>query len=68
MATAPQALMSLVAVTPPDVSEVPKLTLNGATYPNLCTSLAGLTLTDGLAVTCNGDEPLTVMPSAPAAL
>jgi hypothetical protein len=68
MATAPQALMSLVAVVPPDVSEVPKLTLNSARYTNLCTSLSALTLPDGLAVTCNDDEPLTVTPSSSAAL
>jgi hypothetical protein len=68
MATAPQALMSLVAVVPPDVSEVPKLTLNSASYPSLCTTLSALTLPDGLAVTCNDDEPLTVTPSSSAAL
>jgi hypothetical protein len=68
MATAPQALMSLVAVVPPDVSEVPKLTLNSASYPTLCTTLSALTLPDGLAVTCNDDEPLTVTLSSSAAL
>jgi hypothetical protein len=47
-------------VVPPDAHVVPKLTLNTDTYSAFCDGLAGLTLPDGLMVSCNGDEPLTV--------
>lgn len=60
MITSPQALTTPVAVVPPDSSEVPKLTPNTDKYDALCDDLATLTLPDGLTVTCNGDEPLTV--------
>ena len=60
MITSPQALTTPVAVVPPDASEVPKLTPNTDKYDALCEDLATPTLPDGLTVTCNGDEPLTV--------
>jgi hypothetical protein len=68
MVTAPQATMTPVAVVPPDASTVPKLTLNTDTYSAFCDGLSGLTLPDGLAVSCNGDEPLTVDVTVDAAL
>jgi hypothetical protein len=60
MVVAPQAMMTPVAVVPPDAHVVPMLTLNTDTYSAFCDGLSGLTLPDGLTVSCNGDEPLTV--------
>ncbi|MDF3064786.1 MAG: hypothetical protein K0R38_387 [Polyangiaceae bacterium] len=60
MVTAPQNLMSLVAVVAPDATEVPKLTPAGSTYERSCLVLSEATLPDGLKVTCNGNEPITV--------
>lgn len=68
MVTAPQAVMTPVAVVPPDASAVPKLTLNTDTYSAFCDGLSALTLPDGLTVSCNGDEPLTVDVTVDAAL
>jgi hypothetical protein len=65
MITSPQALLSPIAVVPPDGSGVPKLTPNTDKYESLCSSLEALTLPDGVTVTCNGDEPLTVSMVAP---
>lgn len=58
MIASPQALTSGIA--PPDSTDVPKLTPPAAQYDALCTSLEALALPDGLTVTCNGAEPLTV--------
>ena len=58
MVASPQALVTGIA--PPDASVVPKLTPKAARYGTLCSSLEELTLPDGLSVSCNGDEPLTV--------
>lgn len=66
MVTAPQALMTPVAVVPADATDVPKLTLQNDTYGKLCDQLAGVTLPDGLVVTCNSDLTLTVATKAPA--
>jgi hypothetical protein len=60
MVTAPQAVMTPVALVPPDATAVPKLTLNTDTYAAFCEGLSALVLPDGLTVSCNGDEPLTV--------
>jgi hypothetical protein len=68
MVAAPQSLMTLVAVVPPDTTEVPKLTPGGVRYGNLCTKLEDLTLPDGITVTCNDDDSLTVDVPSPAAL
>jgi hypothetical protein len=67
MVAAPQALMSPVGVVAPDATEVPKLTPSSDTYEPVCEKLAALTLPDGISVTCNGDEPLSVAvaPAAP---
>lgn len=65
MITSPQALLSPIAVVPPDGSSVPKLTPNTDKYASLCSSLEALTLPDGVTVTCNGEEPLTVTMVAP---
>jgi hypothetical protein len=60
----PQALSTGIA--PPDASEVPRFTPKVAKYEAFCSSLAATTLPDGLTVTCNADEPLTVdVASAP---
>jgi hypothetical protein len=67
MVTAPQNLMSLVAVVPPDATEVPKLTPAGSTYERSCLVLSEATLPDGLKVTCNGNEPITVEVVQPTA-
>jgi len=67
LAAAPQSLMSPVAVVPADASFVPHLTTQGSTYANLCKTLATRTLPDDLTITCNGDEPITVAVSTPAA-
>lgn len=67
MATAPQGLMSPIAIVPPDSSVVPKLTPVADSYEYRCDALAALTLADGLTVTCNGDAPLSVSISPPAA-
>jgi hypothetical protein len=60
MITSPQALMTPLAVVAPDGDLVPTLTPNTDKYESLCSNLEGLTLPDGLVITCNGDEPLTV--------
>jgi hypothetical protein len=58
MIGSPQALTSGIA--PPDSTVVPKLTPKTALYGALCAPLESMTLPDGLSVTCNGDEPLTI--------
>jgi hypothetical protein len=58
--TSPQALTTPLSVVAPDGDVVPKLTPNTDQYASLCSALEALTLPDGLAVTCNADEPLTV--------
>ena len=60
MVTAPQGLLTPIAVVPPDSSEIPKLTPVAESYEYKCDALAALTLPDGLTVTCNGDAPLSV--------
>ena len=64
MITSPQALTTPIAIVAPDASAVPKLTPNTDKYESLCSNLQALTLPDGLAVTCNGDDPLTVAVAA----
>jgi hypothetical protein len=64
MIASPQALT--IGVAPPDGTDIPKLTPKPARYDALCAPLEAMTLPDGLTVTCNGDEPLTVnQPSTP---
>ncbi|HYQ18165.1 MAG TPA: hypothetical protein VEQ58_20465, partial [Polyangiaceae bacterium] len=63
--TAPQALITPIAVVPADSSTVPKLTPGSDTYSPVCDSLAALTLPDGITVTCNDDEPLSVTVATP---
>ena len=58
MIASPQALM--LGIAPPDSNAVPKLTPKPARYDALCTPLEAMTLPDGLTITCNGEEPLTV--------
>jgi hypothetical protein len=67
MATAPQGLISPITVVPPDSWLVPKLTPVADSYEYKCDALAALTLPDGLSVTCNGDAPLSVSFTPPAA-
>jgi hypothetical protein len=61
----PQALTT--GIVPPDSFDVPVLTPTSAKYGALCTQLSTLSLPDSLAVTCNGDDPLTVEVLAPPA-
>jgi hypothetical protein len=61
----PQALTT--GIVPPDSFDVPVLTPVSAKYDALCAQLSALSLPDGLAVTCNGDDPLTVDVAAPPA-
>ena len=60
MITTPQALVTPIAAVAPDSFAVPKLTPDRDKYGSLCSALAALTLPDGITVTCNGDEPLSV--------
>jgi len=60
MVTAPQGLITPIAVVPADTTVVPKLTPVADSYEYKCDALAALSLPDGLTVTCNGDAPLSV--------